>query len=60
MIDWSGFWHMDGHGGYVWSAYLIAVIVLVVNFVLPLRRRRSIENELRRTSRAPGIPRDSA
>tara|TARA_R110002110_G_scaffold66978_1_gene183037 strand:+ start:133812 stop:134009 length:198 start_codon:yes stop_codon:yes gene_type:complete len=31
---------MDGHGAFVWSAYLITLLVLVAMLVMPLRRRR--------------------
>ena len=31
---------MDGHGAYVWPAYLVALIVVALMVVLPLRRRR--------------------
>jgi heme exporter protein D len=59
-MDWSMLLHMDGHGRYVWSAYLIAAVVLAVNFILPVRRRRALENDLRRSSHAPGVPHDPA
>ena len=59
MIDWASLWHMDGHGRYVWSAYLIALVVLLVNLVLPVRRRRALENELRDKHRTPRVSRDS-
>jgi len=36
--------NMGGHGPYVWSAYAIALIVIVANVVWPLlRRRRNLE-----------------
>lgn len=31
---------MDGHGGYVWSSYALALGVVVFIIVTPLRRRR--------------------
>ena len=31
---------MNGHGGYVWSAYALALGVVVFIIVAPLRRRR--------------------
>ena len=31
---------MEGHGAYVWPAYAVATIVIVLMVSLPLRRRR--------------------
>lgn len=43
---------MGGHGPYVWSAYLITLVVLVLNIVLPLRaHRRLLQVEARRRRR---------
>ena len=33
---------MGGHGPYVWSAYGVALVVLVWQIVRPLRRHRAI------------------
>jgi heme exporter protein D len=30
---------MGGHGGYVWSAYALTVVVLALILILPRRRR---------------------
>jgi len=49
--------HMDGHGGFVWAAYAITLVVLSLLLTLPLRRRRrllrEVAGELRRTRGAP-------
>jgi|TARA_R110000782_G_scaffold53149_2_gene113238 heme exporter protein D len=46
------FLQMDGHGGYVWSAYLIAILVMVWLVAGPLFRqsrvRQTVTRELRR------------
>ena len=34
------FLQMGGYAGFVWSAYLVAIVVLVVNLWLPNRRHR--------------------
>ncbi len=52
---------MDGHGGFVWSAYLITLLVIAALLLLPLRRQRTvlrqIGGELRRRQGAPdGVP----
>ena len=41
--------HMDGHGGYVWSAYAITVLVVAMMLVLPVRREGAIVRQLRAT-----------
>lgn len=37
---------MDGHGGFVWSAYLITVLVVILMLAVPVRRRRRVVREL--------------
>jgi len=48
---------MDGHGGYVWSAYLIAVAVVLALLLAPVRRRRKflrgLAGELKRQQGSP-------
>ena len=41
--------YMDGHGGYVWSAYAITVLVVAMMLVLPARRNSAIVRQLRAT-----------
>ena len=45
---------MGGYAGYVWPAYAIALIVIVVNCVAPLRRLRRLKADIRR--RKGGTP----
>ena len=33
-------WHMDGHGGYVWMAYALTTMAVVLMVWLPLARFR--------------------
>lgn len=47
MAEWFA---MDGYGAYVWSAYLIAIVILVWDIVAPLRKRRQLRR--RRPPRA--------
>lgn len=43
---------MDGHGPYIWSAYLITLVVLALNIVQPaLARRNLIRTSARRRRR---------
>lgn len=32
--------HMNGHGTYVWSVYLIATLVVTLLVVIPIKRKR--------------------
>ncbi|MBT4521474.1 MAG: heme exporter protein CcmD, partial [Halieaceae bacterium] len=34
--------HMGGHGGFVWSAYLITLLVVIILLVAPWRRERAL------------------
>ncbi len=45
------FFHMGGYGFYVWSAYGVALIVLVANIVVPLWRMRELRGRLARQAR---------
>ncbi len=49
--------HMDGHGGFVWSAYLITIAVLALLLLAPRRRQRrflrQLSGELRRGKDTP-------
>jgi heme exporter protein D len=41
------FFAMGGYAEFVWSSYGIALVVLVVIFVMPIRARKQIIRELR-------------
>ncbi|MCW0391601.1 MULTISPECIES: heme exporter protein CcmD [Xanthomonas] len=43
----SGFWAMGGYAVYVWSAYALALLVLILNSVLPRRRQRRLLADIR-------------
>jgi len=49
-MNWAEFFHMGGHGFYVWGTYLIATVVMVFNVVLPLRRYRRQQQKLKQTN----------
>ena len=36
----SAMWHMDGHGFYVWLAYALTLLPLVIMVWLPMKRIR--------------------
>jgi len=46
---------MDGHGGFVWAAYAVTAVVLVLLVTVPMRRRRRQVLEL-----VDGFRRDQA
>ncbi|MEP4484655.1 MAG: heme exporter protein CcmD [Halioglobus sp.] len=50
---------MAGHGGYVWSAYFISLLVIAYLLVLPGLRQRSLKRqiagELRREAHAAAL-----
>lgn len=46
-MSWSAFWNMGGFAFYVWTSYALAAIVLVLNVVAPLARRRAVLRRLR-------------
>lgn len=45
MVNWFG---MGGYGYYVWSCYGLAIIILGLNVIEPLRRQNRIMNKLRK------------
>ncbi len=46
----SEFLHMGGYAGYVWSAYGIALLVLVANLFLPFKAHRQLRKRVKRIS----------
>lgn len=46
--SWSEFWAMGGDGLYVWSAYLVAVVVIFTEIAVIALTRRSILEHLGR------------
>jgi len=55
--------HMDGHGAFVWTAYIITIAVIAVILVVPLRRQRGflrqLAGELRRQQGEASSPGDN-
>ncbi len=47
----SEFFHMGGYAFYVWSSYAIALVVLVLNLLVPLRNRRRLLADIARRAR---------
>ena len=48
---------MDGHGAFVWSAYAVTAVVVVLLLVLPVRRQRrslkELAGEMKRSGETP-------
>ena len=47
----SEFLHMGGYAAYVWSSYAIALLVLVLNVLMPWLQRRKLLAGLARRER---------
>jgi len=41
-MSWSEFFSMGGYGVYVWGSYAVALIAMVGEVVLVLRRRKAL------------------
>jgi len=57
--SWSAFWSMGGDGLYVWSAYLVAIVVIATEIAVLALSRRSILEHLGRFTRINRKPRTS-
>ena len=45
------FLNMGGYAFYVWTSYGLALAVLLINVILPLRQRKKLLNDIARTNR---------
>ena len=45
------FFNMGGYAFYVWTSYGIALFVLLINVILPLRQRKKILDGIARAAR---------
>jgi len=50
-MNLTEFLHMGGYAVYVWTSYGIALLILLINIVLPLRQRRKLLTDIARTAR---------
>jgi len=48
MNSLAEFLHMGGYGSYVWSAYGIALVAMVLAIIVPLRQHTSLRQRLTR------------
>ena len=50
-MNLNEFFHMGGYAFYVWTSYGLALIVLLLNVLGPLRQRKKLLNDIARTAR---------
>jgi heme exporter protein D len=50
-MNLTEFFHMGGYAFYVWTSYGIALVVLLVNVILPLRQRKKLLDNIARAAR---------
>lgn len=53
------FINMGGQGLYVWSSYGISLLVLAVNVLVPLLRKRSLNKEIQQSMKREAKQRES-
>ena len=50
-MNLNDFFHMGGYAFYVWTSYGIALFVLLLNVILPLRQRKKLLAGIARAAR---------
>ena len=50
-MTFSEFLHMGGYAFYVWTSYGIVTLVLILNFTVPILRRRNLLKQIKRQLR---------
>jgi heme exporter protein D len=50
-MNLNEFFHMGGYAFYVWTSYGIALFVLLINVVTPLRQHNKLLTTIARTAR---------
>jgi len=50
-MNLNEFFHMGGYAVYVWTSYAIALVVLLLNIILPARQRRKLLADIARKAR---------
>lgn len=53
--SWSAFWDMGGNAFFVWGSYAVTAVLVAVELILVLRRRRDTINRLLRLRRAAPV-----
>jgi heme exporter protein D len=52
MMSISEFLHMGGYGLYVWGSYGLTVVVLYLNYILPVRNEQRLIKKLSNLQRS--------
>lgn len=55
----SEFINMGGQGLYVWSSYGISLLVLLINVLVPVLRKRSLSKEIQQSMKREARQRES-
>lgn len=50
----SEFFHMGGYAAYVWSAYGISLVVLILNIILPIRHEKALLHGIKKKLQREG------
>jgi heme exporter protein D len=50
-FSWSEFLDMGGYAFFVWTSYGIALLVVVLNIVMPVLHRKKVINRVKRAIR---------
>jgi heme exporter protein D len=50
-MNLTEFLHMGGYAFYVWTSYGIALLILLINAVLPLRQRKKLLADIARAAK---------
>ena len=50
-MNLNEFFNMGGYAFYVWTSYGIALLVLLINVILPLRQRKKLLGDIARAAR---------
>jgi len=48
MQGLNEFLHMGGYAAYVWSAFGLSFLILLINFILPLKTEKKILRQLKK------------
>ena len=54
------FFSMGGYALYVWTSYGVALVVLLVNLVLPMRRKAEVREDIARVFRQEALRQNAA
>ena len=54
------FFSMGGYAFYVWTAYAVALAVLLLNLILPLRRKAEVHKDIARAFKQESLRQNAA